>query len=368
MTRTPDGRGRERRTDTILPSVLSAREHGCPPPPPDRLPFPRGGHPSSQTVSAAARPAGFARFVGARRSLIGSARALAAALLAQPAQAQSNCTLNTDDRWCGVVTVGTYSNGVGFTDSDGALTDNTGDQTIAIASGNYTVSSVVILASPAGALVMGLDTRFPTGDETSLVFHIGSSTFKVSKATFDTEVGGYIWQNSGLSWSVGDMVDVRLRRTTGGAVVPVVTIAADKAIVWDFDGTAGFTLSRTVPTTAVLMVALENDDLAELPGELTVEVQAGSGYTVGDPALATVTVRDAGEVALSWDAYAPHLLFSPSPVPVQDGRGLSRNVDRHSEQWATRHRGRGWFEPDRLHGDRPGGRAVAHLPGADVHW
>ena len=34
MTRTPDGRGRERRTDTILPSVLSAREHGCPPPPP----------------------------------------------------------------------------------------------------------------------------------------------------------------------------------------------------------------------------------------------------------------------------------------------------------------------------------------------
>ena len=75
----------------------------------------------------------------------------------------SNCTLNTDtdDRWCGVVTVGTYANGVGFTDSDGALTDNTGDQTIAIASGNYTVSSVVILTSPAGALVMGLDTRFP---------------------------------------------------------------------------------------------------------------------------------------------------------------------------------------------------------------
>ena len=276
----------------------------------------------------------------------------------------TTCTLNTDDRWCGVVTVGTYSNGVGFTDSDGALTDNTGDQTIAIASGNYTVSSVVVLASPAGALVMGLDTRFPTGDETSLVFHIGSSTFEVSEATFDTGVGGYIWQNSGLSWSVGDMVDVRLRRTTGGAVVPVVTIAADKAIVWDFDGTAGFTLSRTGSTaetltvtvavtqqvdrdllpdgaetertvtfavnsaTTALTVALENDDLAELPGELTVEVQAGSGYTVGDPALATVTVRDssdarpkpanlmaaagavAGEVALSWDAYAPHLLFS----------------------------------------------------------
>ncbi len=54
MTRTPDGRGRERRTDTILPSVLSAREHGCPPPPPDTLPPRRGGRPSSKT----AKPAG----------------------------------------------------------------------------------------------------------------------------------------------------------------------------------------------------------------------------------------------------------------------------------------------------------------------
>ena len=55
----------------------------------------------------------------------------------------------------------------------------------------------------------------------------------------------------------------------------------------------------------------------------------------------------------------------PSPVPVQDGREL-RRVDGYSEQWAKRQPWRGWFEPDRLHGDRPGGRAVAHLPGADA--
>ena len=54
MTRTPDGRGRERRTDTILPSVLSAREHGCPPPRPDTLPPRQGGRPSSKTESARA--------------------------------------------------------------------------------------------------------------------------------------------------------------------------------------------------------------------------------------------------------------------------------------------------------------------------
>ena len=96
MTRTPDGHGRERRTDTILPSVLSAREHGCPPPRPDRLPSPRGGRTSYKTESAAGRRAGFARLAGARRGLLRSAGALAAAALlalfgglALPATAQA---------------------------------------------------------------------------------------------------------------------------------------------------------------------------------------------------------------------------------------------------------------------------------------
>ena len=93
MTRTPDGRGRERRTDTILPSVLSAREHGCPPPRPDRLPPRRGGRPSSQTVSATSRAVGFARLRGARRGFLRSARSLALTgavfgLLFSTAQAQ----------------------------------------------------------------------------------------------------------------------------------------------------------------------------------------------------------------------------------------------------------------------------------------
>ena len=46
-----------------------------------RLPSRRGGRLSPQTVSAAGRRAGFARLAGARRGLVGSARALAAAAL-----------------------------------------------------------------------------------------------------------------------------------------------------------------------------------------------------------------------------------------------------------------------------------------------
>ena len=74
------------------------REHDRPPSPPDRLPPRRGGRPSSQTVSAAGRPAGFARLAGARRDLLRSARALASAALlalalAATAEAQTETTL-----------------------------------------------------------------------------------------------------------------------------------------------------------------------------------------------------------------------------------------------------------------------------------
>ena len=146
--------------------------------------------------------------------------------------------------------------------------------------------------------------------------------------------------------------------------LPVVTIRFDKDVVNENEDHAGFTLSRTGSTaaaltvtvavtqeadrdllpdgaaaqrtvmfavgaaTAALPVTLENDELREAAGALTVEVQAGTGYTVGDPASATVSVVDTdtgvpppanlaaspgagvGEVVLSWDAHAPHLVFS----------------------------------------------------------
>ena len=94
-----------------------AREQCRPPSPPDRRPPRRGGPSSSQTASAAGRPAGLARLAGARRGLFRSAGALAAAALlalsgavALPAtaEAQTTCTLNPVDIWCGVVTVGEF--------------------------------------------------------------------------------------------------------------------------------------------------------------------------------------------------------------------------------------------------------------------
>ena len=62
-------------------SVPRARDQRRPPPPPDRLPSPRGGHPSPSTASAAKRRAGFARLAGGRRGLVHSVRTLAAVAL-----------------------------------------------------------------------------------------------------------------------------------------------------------------------------------------------------------------------------------------------------------------------------------------------
>ena len=78
-----------------------AREQADPPSPPDRRPPRRGGGSSPYTyaVFAAGRPAGLARVAGARRGLVRSARALAAAALlalfgglALPATAEAQTT------------------------------------------------------------------------------------------------------------------------------------------------------------------------------------------------------------------------------------------------------------------------------------
>ena len=178
---------------------------------------------------------------------------------------------------------------------------------------------------------------------------------------------------------------------TNAEMTPVVTIAKDKNVFLEEAGAADFTLSRTGSTTAALTVtvevtqetdrdilpdgaaaertvtfavgsaattlsvALDNDDLAETFGKLTVEVQAGAGYTVGDPASATVSVGDtdtrrptpanlmaspgagAGEVVLSWDAHAPQLLFTLHEYRYKtDGNYLDAWTDiPNSGQWDT---------------------------------
>ena len=205
------------------------REQCRPPSPPDRRPPRRGGRPSSQTVSAAARPAGLARLASARRGLVRSAGALAAAAclalsgsLALPATAEAQtCTLNTGDIWCGVVTVGNAGAGsYGFNSgSVGGLTDNSGDRTFTIGTVVHSVEQVIVSSFGLSFKVLrrtdgGLDLPALLDDDRArLVLHIGSDSFAFSVASHNTTLG-YEWTDAGLDWSSETRVTVRLREAS----------------------------------------------------------------------------------------------------------------------------------------------------------
>ena len=211
------------------------------------------------------------------------------------AAAASTCTLNTGDLWCGVVTVGTSSDGVGFvaaeteTDTDvGALTDNNGDQTITIESDTYTISSVLILTSGAvGALVITLDTKFPTSDVATLEFDIGSKTFKVSEASVLLVGDGYYWLDSGLTWSDGDTdVTLRLRRAA--------TLSMD-ATLSALTVTGGGSDLVTFASGTKTYTAMVASDVAEVTVTAeTTDSGATVAYLDGDDATITDAGTDAG--------------------------------------------------------------------------
>ena len=109
-----------------------AREQRRPPSPPDRRPPRRGGHFSPYAVTAAGRPASFARLAGARRALSCSARAVAvvACLCLAGAFALPAVQADTTDNgphgsehthfylWRTTLTVGESSGTLGYDKSD----------------------------------------------------------------------------------------------------------------------------------------------------------------------------------------------------------------------------------------------------------
>ena len=81
---------------------------------------------------------------------------------------------------------------------------------------------------------------------------------------------------------------------TGSLLTVTVTVSeqADRDLLPDGAATERTVRFGTGAATTALTVALENDRVAEPDGDLTVAVQAGAGYTPGDPSSATVTVED----------------------------------------------------------------------------
>ena len=81
---------------------------------------------------------------------------------------------------------------------------------------------------------------------------------------------------------------------TGSALTVTVALTeqADRDVLPDGAATERTVTFARGASTAALAVELKDDELTEPDRDLTAAVQAGAGYTVGDPSTATVTVED----------------------------------------------------------------------------
>ena len=136
------------------------------------------------------------------------------------------CTLNTGDIWCGVVTVAEIKTspgdalvGHGFADgaglSAGSLAGNPDDTMFSVGDNDYTIGAAYIQvptgSTVTGALFVLLSADLTDDDKAVLVLMVDDTTitFAFSGATKGT-TGLYSWGLSGLTWSAGDTVTVRL--------------------------------------------------------------------------------------------------------------------------------------------------------------
>ena len=289
-----------------------AREHASPPSPSDRRPPRRGGGSSSENASAAGRLAGSARPPAARRGLVRSARALAAAVLLAlsgalalpaPAQAQATCTLNTGDFWCGVVTVASPGTGfLGFYDSLAGMLSDDDFQLVddSNVTHSYTIEGLVIEAN--GDMTVSFDSILDNDERAALnatELHVGSGfmrQFSDDNLTSQESARSYKFLNTGLSWSVGDTVTLRLRAPDNTAPVFSGTTATRTVPENSTVGTSvGAVVTATDADNDTLTYSLEGTDAASFDIDSgTGQIKTKSGVTYNHEATKnsySVTVK-----------------------------------------------------------------------------
>ena len=235
------------------------------------------------------------------------------------------CALNPGDLWCAGMTVDSLrliggGNGRGFRSGQAGDLTNRSFQYNGVSHTVQAVYYVFIPSSaslPAGALALAIEPAVPDG----LKLLLGGEEFSESNAMrYRDEI---FWERSGVNWSFGEQVTLRLQPEAP----PTVTVAAATGGETVTEGTdAAFTLSRTEATTvaltvtvkvsetvavlkdasvspssvtfaagaatATLALATDDDDTDNDDGTVTVTLGAGAGYTLGDQAAATVAVSD----------------------------------------------------------------------------
>ena len=257
------------------------------------------------------------------------------------------CTLNTGDIWCGVVTVAEVKSnadmlvGHGFADgaglSAGSLAGYPDETVFSVGDNDYTISAAYIQV-PTGTTLTGtlyvlLSADLTDDDKAGLVLTVDDTTtpFEFSGATKGS-TGLYSWGLSGLTWSAGDTVTIRVRPRTlsvadasdaenDGEVDFTVTLSeaaatavtatwtasietGDTAVAADLGSTKTGTVTVAIgDTTGTFEVPVVNDAADEGDETFTVTLSSPSSNAKleTDP-TATGTIEDDDATALSMDA------------------------------------------------------------------
>ena len=265
------------------------------------------------------------------------------------------CTLNTGDLWCGVMTVGEFplgpsgGTGRGYRfGQTGSLPDDEfpydGDTPYRVHAVYY-VSAASSSSRPAGTLALSIGRGIPDG----LTLQLGNEQFPTSNAT--SQAGTSIfWSGSGLNWSVGEHVTLRLRgeappalsvadaaATEGDAVEFVVTLSAvsgrDVTVDYatsvesgdsatsgtDFTAVSSGTLTFTAGDTEKTFTVSTTEDTTDEENEtFMVTLSSASNASISDAtAKGTITDDDAAGVRVSATALT---------VTEQDAAGGSYTV------------------------------------------
>ena len=271
----------------------------------------------------------------------------------------TSCTLNSGDRWCGVVTVGNRDALYGFLSpfftlpGAGNLSDKTFD--------GYTIDGVwTATGTDAGKLFFDLTSALSAADKARLVLHVGSDSFAFSAATGPDTFNNYNWERTGLDWSSDPYVTLRLRLGVPGQPTNLAAEANGGTqidLTWDAPGSGGSAItgyrievSENGGTDWDDLVAdTGNDDTkyshtglspgdtrhyrvsAINAGGTSVASDSDDATTIDPPTLISAEVRGSGSTArLFFSENLDLIVFVPLPTAAQNAFTLKVDGADHA--------------------------------------
>ena len=218
--------------------------------------------------------------------------------------------------WAATMTVGDANASLGYRGNP-AVGSLTSSPTFTHNSNSYEVE--FILLNSTGELRLGMDQDLPPDFQ----LHVGTDQFDKSDAISTTGTGIYVWNSTGLSWSVGDTIPVWLAPVPSGPGVASVTV--DQASITQTSADVAVTVANPQNAVQVVFVRyrVAGDAWPSAPNLFLATSGSGTAVTF---TLTGLTGNTAYDVAASLDeTFASGVktaTFTTSPTKPGKARNL----------------------------------------------